>query len=120
DWMTWNTLGVAAYRVRDWETAAEVLQKSIHISGGGGMECLFLAMTRWQQGRRQEARQWFDQAIAWIGRANSPDPELRRFRAEAATLLGPDRPALCPDEREAPKAKASGPAHPNNRTDRNK
>src|SRR5262249_22150562 len=88
DWACWNTKGVAAFRLRDWKTAAEALQKSIRISKGEGIDCFCLAMTRWQQGNHQEARQWFDQAITWIERTRSDDAEVRRFHAEAAALLG--------------------------------
>src|SRR5262249_35093898 len=94
----WNTLGVAAFRLRDWKTAAESLQRSNRISSGTGIDCFFLAMTRWHQGKREEARQWFDQAIAWIERTKSEDPELRRFHAEAASLLGLDCPRPSPGE----------------------
>src|SRR5262249_38058435 len=86
-WDFWNTLGVAAYRVRDWRTASEYLEKSIGINGGQASDCFFLAMTRWQQGKRREAHQLFQQAIDWIQR-NREDDELRRFHAEAAALLG--------------------------------
>ena len=84
----WNTLGVAAFRIGDWGTAAESLRKSNRMSGGTGVDCFFLAMTRWNQGKRDEARQWFDQAIAWMKRTRSEDAEVRRFHAEAAALLG--------------------------------
>jgi eukaryotic-like serine/threonine-protein kinase len=94
-WASWNTLGVVAYRVGDWETAADSLQRSIQIYGGVGFDCFFLAMTRWQQGQRKEARQWFDQAISWIERTKSKDAELDRFHAEAAALLGLSDPKAC-------------------------
>ena len=94
----WNTLGVAAFRLRDWKTAADSFRKSNNIIGGTGIDCFFLAMTRWHEGKRDEARQWFDQAIAWIERTTSEDPELRRFHAEAASLLGLDCPRPSPGE----------------------
>jgi len=108
DWAIWNTLGVAAYRVRDWGTAAEALRKSIQINGGAGIDCFFLAMTRWHQGKRDEARQWFDQAIAWIERTRSEDPEVRRFHAEAAGLMGLPGPGPRPGTGGAPEAAARG------------
>ncbi len=102
-WESWNTLGVAAYRVGDWKTAAESLQRSIQIYGGVGIDCFFLAMTRWQQGQGKEARQWFDQAIAWIERTKSEDPELRRFHVEAAALLGLPGPRPQPETGGQPR-----------------
>jgi serine/threonine protein kinase len=86
-WYFWNTLGVAAYRVGDWPTASEYLEKSIGINGGQANDCFFLAMTRWRQGRKREAHQLFQQAIQWIQR-NKEDAELRQFHVEAARLLG--------------------------------
>src|SRR5262249_50185931 len=95
-WYLWNTLGVAAYRVGDWRTAAEYLEKSIGVNGGQADDCFFLAMTRWQQGRRREAQQLYQQALGWIQR-NQEDDELRRFHAEATALLGLPGPDAKPD-----------------------
>jgi hypothetical protein len=52
------------------------------------MNALFLAMTHWQLGERDEARQWYGKAVEWIEKHQSDDDQLRRFRAEAAQLLG--------------------------------
>jgi serine/threonine protein kinase len=87
NWLYLNTLGVAAFRVGDWKTAESSLQASIGINGGRAVDWFFLAMTRWHQGKRKDAREWFNQAVAWIAR-NKSDDELRRFHAEAAALLG--------------------------------
>ena len=48
----------------------------------------FLAMTRWRQGQPAEARKLFDKAVEWTRKNQSGDPELQRFQAEAASLLG--------------------------------
>ena len=46
------------------------------------------AMAHWRLGNKDEARQWYDQAVEWMER-NQPQAEaLRRFRAEAEKLLG--------------------------------
>jgi tetratricopeptide (TPR) repeat protein len=96
-WYFWNTLGVAAYRVREWGTASEYLEKSIGINGGQANDCFFLAMTRWQQGKRKEARQVFQQAVEWISRNKAENnTELRRFHVEAAALLGLPGPGAKP------------------------
>jgi hypothetical protein len=95
-WFFWNTLGVAAYRVRDWRTASDYLEKSIVRTGGDANNCFFLAMTRWQQGKRREAQQLYQQAIDWIQR-NREDDELRRFHAEAAAMLGLPGPDSKPE-----------------------
>jgi serine/threonine protein kinase/tetratricopeptide (TPR) repeat protein len=94
NWLFWNTLGVAAFRVGDWEMADEALRQAIKLDGGGGsaFNWFFLAMNLWHQGQRQEARQWFDQALGWFNKEKPDDPELHRFHAEAAELLGLPRP----------------------------
>jgi tetratricopeptide (TPR) repeat protein len=87
-WLFLNTFGVAAYRNQEWSTAIEVLQESITLTGGDAHDLFFLAMSYWQQGNRKEARSFYDRAVNWIEKKHSKDLELRRFRDEAATLLG--------------------------------
>jgi hypothetical protein len=95
--MLWNTLGVAEFRLGKWKAAEETFLKSIGFNGGQAVDWLFLAMTRWHQGKRKEGRDCFDRAIAWITRNNMSDnPELHRFRAEAAALLGLSGPPVDP------------------------
>ena len=45
-------------------------------------------MAHWQLGAREESRQWYRQAVAWMEKNQPGDGDLRRFRAEAAELLG--------------------------------
>jgi serine/threonine protein kinase len=87
-WLFLNTLGVAAYRNQEWSAAIEVLQESITLTGGDAHDLYFLAMSYWQQGNKKEARRFYDRAVAWVEKKHSKDLELRRFRDEAATLLG--------------------------------
>ena len=104
----WNTLGVAAFRLRDWATATDSFHRSNRISGGTGIDCFFLAMTCWHKGKRDEARQWFNQATEWIKRTpRSDEPELRRFHVEAAALLGLPGPGPQPGTGGSPKVEAS-------------
>jgi serine/threonine protein kinase len=98
-----STLGVARYRAGDWKQAGVDLEKAIGLRSlddpRNANASYFLAMTRWQLGDPSRARQWFDKATAWMDRCNTRKGELRRFRAEAAQLLGvkkdkrPDQPA---------------------------
>jgi tetratricopeptide (TPR) repeat protein len=97
----WNTLGVAAYRTGDWKTASEALEKSMSLNqGGDANDWFFLAMTRWRQNNKTEARKWFDQAVAWTKNKKPDDPELQYFQAEAASVLegkttpGESKPAV--------------------------
>jgi tetratricopeptide (TPR) repeat protein len=87
DWRLLNTLGVAAFRARDWQTAAKVLQESLILTGGAAHDSFFLAMTFWRLGNKKKARELYDQAVAWTDKNKPHDPELRQFRAEAEELM---------------------------------
>jgi hypothetical protein len=52
------------------------------------LDFFFLAMAHWQLGEKDEARKYYDKAVAWMDKNKPDDEELRRFRAEAAALLG--------------------------------
>ena len=88
EWGFLNTLGVAAFRARDWETAARAFHQAATFTGGGAYDSFFLAMTYWHLGKPQEARAMFDRAVAWTEKNKPQDSELRQFRQEAAALLG--------------------------------
>ncbi|MCU0960559.1 MAG: tetratricopeptide repeat protein [Pirellulaceae bacterium] len=91
----WNTLGVAHYRNGQWNEAIDALNKSMERSGGTAIDWLFLAMTHWQRGERDEARTWYDRAATWMqDQADEAlTEELTRFRAEADELLGTEKAA---------------------------
>jgi serine/threonine protein kinase/Flp pilus assembly protein TadD len=85
----WNTLGAALYRAGDWPEAQAALAQSMALRGGGdAFDWFFLAMIHWQQGERDEAKGWYQQAAAWMDKKLPRNQELGRFRAEAAELLG--------------------------------
>jgi hypothetical protein len=65
------------------------LEKSMQLrNGGDGEDWFFLAMAHWQLGNEDEALRWYERGVGWMEK-NAPDhPELIRFRAEAAGLLG--------------------------------
>jgi serine/threonine protein kinase/WD40 repeat protein len=95
--MYWNTLGVAHYRAGHWKNAIEALTKSMELEKGKleSFDTFFLAMAHWQLDEKEKARQWYDRAVRWLEKnqdqlAGNPQypEELRRFRAEAAALLG--------------------------------
>jgi tetratricopeptide (TPR) repeat protein len=97
DW--WNTLGVAHYRNGDAKGAIAALEKSMALrQGGDAADWFFLAMARWQLGHKDEARKWYGQAVAWTEKNQPRNAELRRFRAEAAALLGLPAPEAAPKE----------------------
>ncbi len=86
----WNTLGVAHYRTGNWHAAIESLQKAEQLTPGKyfGHNACFLAMAHWQLDEKDAARKWYDQAVQWMEKNQPQDQELRRFRLEAAELLG--------------------------------
>jgi serine/threonine protein kinase/tetratricopeptide (TPR) repeat protein len=95
-----GTLGVAYYRTGEYPAAITELEKSIKLRGNEGarasaIEAFFLAMAHWRLGDEPRARQWYDRAVEWTDKnhLNPREEELRRFRAEAAGVLGlPDPP----------------------------
>jgi tetratricopeptide (TPR) repeat protein len=101
----WDTLGTAHYGTRDWKAAISALEKGNQLrAGGDSFSWFFLAMAHAQSGKKEKARKWYDQAVGWMDRNQPKSDELRRFRAEAATLLGiPDPPpkedAVEPEEK---------------------
>ena len=84
----WTTLGVAHYRAGEFKGAIEALEKSMQLSvGEDASRWFFLAMACWQSGDKGKARSWYDKAVLWIEKNKSQDDKLRRFRAEAASVL---------------------------------
>ena len=91
EWNYLNTLGVAAFRASDWNTAAKALRQASTFTGGGAYDLFFLAMTYWHQGNKTDGRnarprRRLDRQEQ-AGRSRAP-----RFRAEAAALLGQPGP----------------------------
>jgi serine/threonine protein kinase/tetratricopeptide (TPR) repeat protein len=91
----WNTLGVSHYRADNPNAAIQALERSMELrNGGDAFDWYFLAMSEWKLGRPEIARQWFDKSVTWTDKNRPENHELRRFRVEAAELLGiADSPA---------------------------
>jgi hypothetical protein len=45
-------------------------------------------MAYWQLGEKNKARTWFDKAVQWMDKGLQEHALFKRFRAEAAELLG--------------------------------
>jgi serine/threonine protein kinase/Flp pilus assembly protein TadD len=91
DGSTWNTLGAALCRAGSWNAAIAALEKSMALGGGGdSFDWFFLAMAHWKLGERDKARAWYERAAQWMENEAPVDygSYLRRFRTEAAELLG--------------------------------
>jgi hypothetical protein len=99
-------LGAVLYRMGEYDQAATHLEESIaqypsdQPIGTGSVEFpqLLLAMTRWQQGQRNEARRVLDEATSHFEEVVSSPSSLWQRRAhleilrhEAEGLIGPQR-----------------------------
>jgi hypothetical protein len=85
----WNTLGVAFYRAGELDEAKKALEKSLELrNAGDSFDWFFLALVDVKRGKKDQAREWYDKAVAWY-QINSPnDQELFHFNVEAAAALG--------------------------------
>jgi serine/threonine protein kinase/tetratricopeptide (TPR) repeat protein len=85
----WNTLGVAQYRLGDWQAALDSLEKANRLRGGREAEdWLWLAMAQWRLGQKEMARDSYKHAVELLKKHEYPPAETSRWRAEAAALLG--------------------------------
>ena len=87
-----GTLGTARYRAGDWQNAIADLEQVIKLrpvdDPASAEEGFFLAMAYWHLSEKEKARTWFTKSVAWMARGQQANPELQRFRAESAELLG--------------------------------
>jgi serine/threonine protein kinase/tetratricopeptide (TPR) repeat protein len=119
----WNTLGMARYRAGDWKGAAEALQDALKLFQGAtgfqrgvGRSLFYLAMAQHQLGHRQEARQTYDRALAWLETNRTSlrkipwlNDELGHVSAEVAELLEIQMPANPEPELVRPSKASDGP-----------
>jgi serine/threonine protein kinase len=90
---SWRSLGMACYRSGDWQSANASLRRAMDLDGGGNAADWFLmAAVEHHQGNDEDARRWYDRAVAWLKQAPTPldlgRPELLRSREEAIRALG--------------------------------
>ena len=109
DYVHQSTLALAEYRKGHWAWSLAASERAMEQNNGGNAWDWFLmAMAHCQKGDKEEARNWFDKAVAWT-EANAPEnPDLRQFRSEAAELLG--LPGTKPSKE--PSARAREPTKP--------
>jgi tetratricopeptide (TPR) repeat protein len=84
----WVRLGAACYRSGDWRGAVAALEKSV--ARGNALspaDWLFLAMSHWQLGEKQESQKCYDRVLAYVKKHGPIDEELRRFLAEGEALI---------------------------------
>jgi len=69
------------------EPAAMDVSWSRYVRGLAAFDWFFLAMAKHRLGHK-DAREWYDEAVAWMEKDKPDDKELKRFRAEAEEVLG--------------------------------
>jgi serine/threonine protein kinase/Flp pilus assembly protein TadD len=101
----WLALGLAGYRAGQFKQAIVDLQKPKHlIAQESTTAWFFLAMAYWQVGDKEQARKLYNQASECLEKNQLEDTEeLRRFRAEAATILEIEELPKPQEERATPK-----------------
>jgi serine/threonine protein kinase len=89
----WHTLGVAHCRLGHWKEALDAIARSRQLEGGpgppGSFDRFFESMAYSGLGDAENARRCYDEGVRWMEEHAPDHPDLRRFRAEAARMLGP-------------------------------
>ncbi|GAF91060.1 unnamed protein product, partial [marine sediment metagenome] len=63
----WSALGQARYRNDEYQEAVKLLERSIELDYvRKARSWFFLAMVHWKLGNEDEARQYYDRAVAWM------------------------------------------------------
>jgi tetratricopeptide (TPR) repeat protein len=99
NWTATDALGIALFRIGDWQASIDAFEKSIALVGMDPLpqyidpkRWLYIAMAEWRLGNKDKAREWYDRAVQWMEKSKPINEELRRFRDEAAELLGIKEP----------------------------
>jgi hypothetical protein len=83
---------VAHCRLGHWKEALACIEKSRqlekHQGPVGSFDRFFEAMAYSGLGDRANARRCYDEGVQWMQKHHPDHPDLRRFRAEAAQMLG--------------------------------
>jgi hypothetical protein len=81
--------GLAAYRIGDWKESLKRVKPSRDLDGKmDGWYWLVQAAALWQSGEKKAARESYATGVRWLEKNRPTDLDLRRFREEAAALMG--------------------------------
>lgn len=83
----WVVLADACVHAEDWKGSIAALSRDLG-PGGGAFEWFLLATAHAQLGRKDEARRWYDKAVAWMEERGEKSEARVAQRAEVARLLG--------------------------------
>jgi serine/threonine-protein kinase len=104
-----GTLALAEYRAGHLTESIAAGERAAALTKGGSAEAGFiLALSCWQKGAKDEARKWFDKAVAWAGPKAQRDPDLRQLWRESADLLGRPGPGGPAGDRAEPASPGAG------------
>jgi serine/threonine protein kinase/tetratricopeptide (TPR) repeat protein len=89
------TLGAAHYGRGDYRNALRALEQAVGLPNqatqvndpGASSVRFYLALAAWQLGEQEQARRWYDQAVAWLRDNELQVETIRRIRAAAETAL---------------------------------
>jgi tetratricopeptide (TPR) repeat protein len=82
------TVGMALYRAGLWKEAIDALEQARAMrKGAEAVDCFFRAMSHWQLGQKEEAREWYERALRQMDNAPPRDGEALRLCQEAEDLL---------------------------------
>ncbi len=110
----WRHLGLAHYRNGNWREAIVSLQESLHRRPKSVSDSFFLAMAHHQLGEKNQAKEYFQRGVEWMGDKRIPkgwQPSIWRYRAEAAEVLGikdtpPSTKSISPTRKSSKSAKS--------------
>jgi tetratricopeptide (TPR) repeat protein len=85
----YRAVALAECRAGRWAESLVAVEQSMALrKGGTARDWFILALLRWHRGERDQARSWFERAVAWTRERSPTNIELLRLWTEAAELLG--------------------------------
>lgn len=87
-----NTLGIVHYRRGEYDDALKALTEFHEMKFTEPSNWLFLAMTNWQLGNKDEAREWYAKATEFLDQEKYQPTRMEKlFREEADELIGEEK-----------------------------
>jgi eukaryotic-like serine/threonine-protein kinase len=93
NWLYLRTFGLACHFAGHDRHALQAMNRSLELRDGGGNETDYfpLAAIHQQLGNKEEAREWYDRAVARTALQQSQAAELAVLRADAEAALGVEK-----------------------------
>jgi hypothetical protein len=89
---SWTMLGWARYLLGDCKASVVALEKFCALrnnpKAGDPLKWFLLSMAHGRLGEKDKSRDWYERVVDWLDKHARNDGDLRRFRDEAAELLG--------------------------------